>query len=69
MSTIEARKKAEKKYHDSVKHISIALKKDSEKYNIITDIAINENCSTSKIINAMIDYCIINDIDITAYLK
>ena len=33
MSTIEARKKAEKKYHDSVKHISIALKKDSEKYN------------------------------------
>ena len=69
MPTMEAKKRASQKYRDSVKHISLSIKKDTEKYNIINDYCINNNCSLPAVINGMIDYCIDNNIDIKSYIK
>lgn len=69
MKKYESKIIADKKYNDSVKKICIKIKYDSDKYNTITDIVVNNNSNYANVVNAMIDYCIINNIDISAYLN
>lgn len=65
----DAEKKAKKKFHSTIKNISVQIKKNSDDYIYIDDIVSNSDISYSSAIKAMISYCNIHHIDISSYIK
>ena len=64
----DAKRKADKKFLDSVKNIAVQLKKDDIIFLTLDDISKDKNTSYSKVVKAMIKYCIDNNIDISSYI-
>lgn len=59
---------SQKKYiKDNIKKVTLNYKSDD--YKKLESISNDNNIKVSTMCKAMIDYCIINNIDITAYLK
>lgn len=64
----EARKRANQKFNDSVKNISIKIKKDSDLMTQIEDSTIKYKTTQTAFLRSCLLYCLENDIDISAYL-
>ena len=65
----DAEKRAKKKFHSTIKNLSIQIKKNSDDYIYINDIVNSSGISYSSAVKAMISYCSIHHIDISAYIK
>ena len=65
----DAEKRAKKKFNSTIKNLSIQIKKNSDDYIYIDDIVNSSDISYSSAVKAMISYCSIHHIDISAYIK